>query len=870
MSGRSWRGRRAGRQRHSGEASTSRHSHSRPPGLRGREIGLWYRDQGRRGGRSDKSTRDDLNTKPLSTILISQNKKNAIEQLLDETSNLHPTSSSDKSGSYKHLEETEFKHEFLKHKGGSIIDKLKSIHESRSKFKNIIEDDRLLLDMQRKESSSNYKKMLEFRSKLPSMKMKDEILNLIEHNQVTVISGETGCGKTTQVAQFILDDFIKKSKGSECKIICTQPRRISAISVAERVACERDEKLGESVGFQIRLEKMMPREKGCILYCTTGVLLKLMEGNPGLHDVSHVILDEIHERDVMTDFMITLLKDVIKYRNDLKVILMSATLNSEAFSKYYNNAPHLNIPGFTYPVQEYFLEDALALTGFKFDEYDRTSRNKSEKYQEWLELFGPYFRQLAAEGKYCKSVITELSKPQSEELNIFLIFALIRKICENFDDNGAILVFVPGFGEIQKICNKIEESIYFPRSKYIVIPLHSQLPTTEQKQIFNPAPRGMRKIIVSTSIAETSITIDDVTTVIDCGYIKISNLDSETGIETLQPEFVSQANAAQRKGRAGRVKAGVCFHLVNKYRYDLLDRFLKPEVLRKRLDDVILQLKMLQLGDAEPFLGKLMDPPEPQSVQSSVYLLKRLGALDEEEGLTPLGYHMAKISVSAQCSKMLILASLFSCIDPVLSVAATLSFKDAYHLNLSDAKDADKKRFELSKGSNSDHMTMHYAIRGFEDANRSREFCHRYYLSWPILKMLIDMKKQLAQQLFDMKFTDNSNPRHFSNNYNSDNTGLVKAIISAGLYPNVAILANRRKYTSMKSITNETMKFHMKSVLCQMPSYPSNLLVYHNRIKTASLCVHDATIIFPLPIVFFGDQFKIHNDENDFVYWSVS
>ncbi|KAG0721052.1 ATP-dependent RNA helicase DHX36 [Chionoecetes opilio] len=201
--------------------------------------------------------------------------------------------------------------------------------------------------------------MLEVRKKLPSYKMRDEIVDTIRNNQVVVLSGETGCGKTTQVAQFLLEDAVASGEGSVCRIVCTQPRRISAISVAQRVADERGEKIGKSVGYQIRLETVQPRVEGSILFCTTGIVLQWLQRDPLLSQVSHLVLDEIHERDMVSDFLICIAKDLIKVRPDMKVILMSATLNADQFSAYFGGCPMIHIPGFTYPVKEYYLEDVI-------------------------------------------------------------------------------------------------------------------------------------------------------------------------------------------------------------------------------------------------------------------------------------------------------------------------------------------------------------------------------------------------------------------------------------------------------------------------------------------------------------------------------
>lgn len=533
-------------------------------------------------------------------------------------------------------------------------------------------------------------------------------------------------------------------------------------------------------------------------FCTTGVLLKQMENDPCLTDYSHLILDEIHERDVMSDFLITIIKQIITHRKDLKVILMSATLNSEQFSKYFNGCPQINIPGFTYPVEEFYLEDVIERTGFVFDEsnqqrrggkFNRGMRRQSKEDREYSDFIEPYVRQLEHERKYSRNTCVQLRNPQSEQTNLDLIFELIRYICKKEKDTGAILVFLTGYMEISKLYTLLEESGKFPKRNYLIFPLHSQMPTVDQRQIFDRPPTGVRKIILSTNIAETSITIDDVVFVIDCGKIKISNFNVETNTQTLMPEWVSLANADQRKGRAGRVQAGVCFHLFTRARRMILDKYLKPEILRTRLEDVILMMKILQLGKAEPFFARLLDAPDPAAVALSLELLKRLNALDDNENLTPLGYHLGKLPMGPQMGKMLLMGAIFSCLDPVLSVAAFLDFKDAFQMPLGKEKLVSEKKLELSNGQQSDHLLFAAAMRRYENIDRfdQRRFCWDYFLSQNTMNLLSNMKKQFMEYLYELNFVPNTDPQCKECNVNSDNLSLIKAVICAGLYPNVLI-----------------------------------------------------------------------------------
>lgn len=354
---------------------------------------------------------------------------------------------------------------------------------------------------------------------------------------------------------------------------------------------------------------------------------------------------------------------------------------------------------------------------------------------------------------------------------------------------GAVLVFLTGYMEISKLYTLMEESGKFPKANYLILPLHSQMPTVNQKQIFERPPNGVRKIILSTNIAETSITIDDVVFVIDCGKIKINNFNVETNTQTLTPEWVSIANADQRKGRAGRVQAGICFHLFTKARRMILEKYLKPEVLRTRLEDVILMMKILQVGKAEPFFARLLDAPEPAAVELSLELLKRLNALDDDENLTPLGYHLGKLPLGPQMGKMLLMGAIFSCLDPILSIAAFLDFKDPFQMPLGKEKLADQKKLELSNGQQSDHLVFYEALSQYErlDNYEKRRFCWDYFLSQNTLNLLSNMKKQFMEYLYELNFVPNTDPHCSECNRNSNNLSLIKAIICAGLYPNVLI-----------------------------------------------------------------------------------
>ncbi|XP_015601854.1 ATP-dependent RNA helicase DHX36 isoform X2 [Cephus cinctus] len=866
-----------------------------PPGLKGREIGLYYRDKAKKQNSHRDSHRDYLD------INLNANTEEDIRLMLrrierskqNEDSNYTNEKNGDLKDKYTHINDSHFKRKFLEIVSGNIQQNLAKsmLLESKLERNNSLNQE-YLEEFKIKQRSAEYKTMLKFREKLPSFQKRQEILDLVRDNQVIVISGETGCGKTTQIAQFILDDEIEKGNASITKIICTQPRRISAISVAERVAAERAENLGNSVGFQIRLEKVPARDSGSILFCTTGLMLQFMQSDPALRNYSHIILDEIHERNTDSDFIITLLKQIIPKRPDLKIILMSATLNSDQFSKYYNNCPNIHIPGFTYPVQEFFLEDVLQITRFEFPEigpaltgyrkYIKKHKKERQKFDDFCDFIEPYVRHLESEKKYSDFVLKQLRNPRSEELSLDLVEILTKHICTS-KPPGAILIFLPGIMDISKLHKIMVTSGKYPPGNYIIYPLHSRMPTVDQKIIFQKPPSGVRKIIIATSIAETSITIEDVVYVIDCGKMKLTNFDLENNILTLEPEWVSLANAKQRKGRAGRVQSGTCYHLYSKARELTFDQYPLPEMLRTRLEEVILQAKILQLGKIQSFLAGVIDPPDPKAVELSLDLLRKLEALDSDENLTPLGYHLAQLPLDPRTGKMIIWGALFSCVTPVFAIAASLTFKDAFYCPLGKEDEAREKKLKLGLDQYSDHVALAEALRRFEQGQKwrgSNSYCREYFLSGNTLKLLSDMKRQFALHLSEMKFLDSGDPNDQRSNRNSNNLALVKAIVCAGLYPNIArTKSSGHHHHHHKTARNHSVKIwtpedgpvklHPSSINDKGGPFPSPYMTYFTKQRSTAIFLHDTTCISPIALLLSAPINSI-NEEKGYCVITVS
>ncbi|KAK9888067.1 hypothetical protein WA026_000342 [Henosepilachna vigintioctopunctata] len=679
------------------------------------------------------------------------------------------------------MKNSQFKQNYLLNRYGEYDEMMENLLEGIERNPHI--DEELRYIHKQKFENEEYLKMFEDRVKLPIYKKREKILNEVECNQVVLLSGDTGCGKTTQVPQYILDEYLSTSKGSLCKIICTQPRRISAISVAERVSKERAEFPGISCGYQVRVEKNIPRKHGSIIFVTNGVVLRFMESNPTLNGYSHLILDEIHERDCHSDFLLAMVKRLITKRKDIKIILMSATLNQKSFMEYFNYCPHIQIDRLVYPVEEFFLEDVIERLNYRFKSSNRRieiPEQIKETFNNWVV---PYIDEIRSQ--YSNFVINQLLNPESELMNYELIFQLTLDIC-SMESHGAVLIFVTGYDDIKKLMFMFDR---LPKDRYLTITLHSQIPMDQQKEVFEETPPGVRKIIISTNIAETSVTIEDVVYVIDCGWSKVKTYDARTKTENLDTKFISKANAIQRKGRAGRTRPGKCFRLYTKGRYNALYKFPRPEIMRIRLEGVILQAKVLGFKSIREFFNILIDQPKPLIIDRSIALLYQIKAIEEGEELTPLGYYLAKLPVAPQLGKIILYGVIFCCLDPILNIVVGMDLKSPFNLNLRMGNEGDPKLLAFSEGCKSDHLLLHKALFLFlktDHADRE-SFCKKHNLNMETMNMLKALKHKFMEHLLDLGLVSNSDPKCKKYNLFSENFELVRSVICAGLYPNIVI-----------------------------------------------------------------------------------
>ncbi|KAG7961525.1 hypothetical protein I3843_09G021600 [Carya illinoinensis] len=680
-----------------------------------------------------------------------------------------------------------------------------------------------------------------------------------ENMKVLVVSGETGCGKTTQLPQFILEDEIFCLRGADCSIMCTQPRRISAISVAARIASERGESLGETVGYQIRLEAKRSAQTR-LLFCTTGVLLRQLVQDPELTGVSHLLVDEIHERGMNEDFLLIILNDLLPRRPDLRLILMSATINADLFSKYFGNAPIIHILELTFPVAEFFLEDVLEKTRYniksEFDNVEGNSRRRRQqdsKKDPLMELFedvniDSYYK------NFSTSTRKSLEAWSGSQLDLGLVEATIEYICRHEGD-GAILVFLMGWDDISKLLDKVKGNSFLgDPSKFLVLPLHGSMPTLNQREIFDRPPPNKRKIVLATNIAESSITIDDVVHVIDCGKAKETSYDALNKLACLLPSWISKASAHQRRGRAGRVQPGICYRLYPKMIHDAMVQYQLPEILRTPLQELCLHIKSLQLGTVGSFLAKALQPPDTLAVQNAIELLKTIGAVDDMEELTPLGCHLCTLPLDPNIGKMLLMGSIFQCLNPALTIAAALAHRDPFILPINRKEEADAAKRYFAGDSCSDHIALLKAFEGWKDAKRKgkeRAFCWANFLSPVTLQMMEDMRMQFLDLLSDIGFVDKSRGPNAYNQYSHD-LEMVCAILCAGLYPNVVQCQIRGKRTAFYTKEVGKVDIHPASVNAGVHQFPLPYMVYSEKVKTTSIYVRDSTNISDYALLLFG------------------
>ncbi|KAF4392626.1 hypothetical protein F8388_003046 [Cannabis sativa] len=596
-------------------------------------------------------------------------------------------------------------------------------------------------------AQSAFEKLQEERKTLPMYQYHDQLLQAINDHQVLVIVGETGSGKTTQIPQYLHEaGYTKRGK-----VGCTQPRRVAAMSVAARVAQEMGVKLGHEVGYSIRFEDCTS-DKTVLKYMTDGMLLREFLGEPDLASYSVVMVDEAHERTLSTDILFGLVKDIARFRPDLKLLISSATLDAEKFSDYFDSAPIFKIPGRRYPVEIHYTK-----------------------------------------------------APEADYLDAAIVTALQIHVTQS---PGDILVFLTGQEEIETAEEIMKHRIRGLGTKIaelIICPIYANLPTELQSKIFEPTPEGARKVVLATNIAETSLTIDGIKYVIDPGFCKMKSYNPRTGMESLLISPISKASANQRAGRSGRTGPGKCFRLYTAYNYyNDLDDNTVPEIQRTNLANVVLMLKSLGIHDLLHF--DFMDPPPSEALLKALELLFALSALNKVGELTKVGRRMAEFPLDPMLSKAIVASEKYKCSDDIISIAAMLSIGNSIFYRPKDKQvHADNARLNFHTGNVGDHLALLKVYSSWKETNYSTQWCYENYIQVRSMKRARDIRDQLEGLLERVEIELVSNPNDLE---------AIKKSITSGYFPHSAKLQKNGSYRTVKH--PQTVHIHPSSGLAQV------------------------------------------------------
>ncbi|XP_068707056.1 probable ATP-dependent RNA helicase DHX35 [Montipora foliosa] len=640
------------------------------------------------------------------------------------------------------------------------------------------------------------------RQRLPIFMHRTNILYLLEKYETVIIVGETGCGKSTQIPQYLHESGWTSEKWRIC---ITQPRRVAVVTVATRVAEERGAFVGDEVGYCIRFDDCYNPETTRVKFVTDGVLLRETMNDPLLSQYSVIMLDEAHERTLHTDIMIGLLKKIKKKRKDLRIIVSSATLDAEMFRDFFNTnitsdrnkdtAAILSVKGRSYPVDIHYT--------------------------------------LSPVPDYLKTTVDTVMGIHKQE------------------SQGDILAFLTGQDEVESAVSLlIERARTLPKgSQYLkVLPMYSGLPHTEQMLVFKPPPHNTRKVVVATNIAEASITINGIVYVIDCGFVKIRAYSPKAGVESLVVVPVSQASAKQRAGRAGRVRSGKTYRLYTEQDFLALKPAAVPEMQRCNMTAVLLQLKCLGIDNVLRF--NFPSRPPAQSMIRGLELLYALGALDDHGKLVdPIGTNMAEFPTDPMIAKMLLSSGKFGCSEEILSIAAMLQIQNIF-LSPSKQKtaaDNAKRKFSVYEG---DHITLLNVYQAFVKFKKSSRWCHEHFLNYKGLCHAVKIREQFKKLLLRFKVTLISCDR--------DIDAICQCIVS-GFFANAARLHPSGSYRTVRD--DHPLHIHPTSVL--YTETPPQWVVYHEVLQTSKEYMRDVTKIDPAWLYKLAPQYYEYGTERE-------
>lgn len=642
-------------------------------------------------------------------------------------------------------------------------------------------------------SGYGYMSLQKQRQRLPVFKQRTAIIYLVENHATTIIVGETGSGKSTQIPQYLKE--AGWAEGGRL-IACTQPRRLAVQTVASRVAEEMDVKVGAEVGYSIRFEDVTTPGVTMVKFLTDGVLLREMMEDPLLSKYSVIMVDEAHERSISTDMLLGLLKKIQHRRPGLRLIISSATIEAKSIAAFFNSSGKkqhqtnaeeslpsrvpaiISVEGRAHDVQIYYLEDAVP--------------------------------------NYLHAAVSTVSSIHHQE------------------PSGDILVFLTGQDDVDAVVQLISEEDQNKTngsSGLFVLPLYAGLPRSDQELVFGPAPRGKRKVIVATNIAETSVTLEGVVYVVDSGFSKQRFYNPMTDIESLVVAPISKASAQQRAGRAGRVRPGKCYRLYTEefYLKEMSEEGI-PEMQRSNLVSCVIQLKALGIDNIMRF-DWLASPPAEAMVRA-LEVLYAIGVLDEDGKLTsPTGFQVAEVPLEPMISKMLLSSSSMGCCEEVLTIAAVLSVQSIWvsSKGIEKALDEVKDRFAAAEG---DHITHLNVYEGFLRSNMSSQWCHKNLINYQAMKKVVDIRNQLRKLIQRLGVKINSCGR---------NTEVIRKAVTSGFFIHACrleISSEAGKYQTIRG--GQEVFIHPSSVLFRVnPKW----VVYHSVVSTERNYMQNVTAI---------------------------
>uniref|UniRef100_K7E5Z1 ATP-dependent RNA helicase TDRD9 n=1 Tax=Monodelphis domestica TaxID=13616 RepID=K7E5Z1_MONDO len=679
--------------------------------------------------------------------------------------------------------------------------------------------------------SSSVPSILETNYKYPDLpinRCKEEVISLIESNSVVIIHGATGSGKSTQLPQYVLDYYIHRS--IYCNIVVTQPRKIGASSIARWISKERSWTLGGLVGYQVGLEKIATKDTK-LIYMTTGVLLQKIVGAKSLAEFTHVFIDEVHERTEEMDFLLLVVRKLLRTNSRfVKVILMSATINCREFADYFavpvqnkmNPAYVFEVEGKPHTIEEYYLNDLVHVNHIRLPPQlmDEPMITK-EMYEVAISLI---------------QLFDELDIKENGDKTLS---------SANFvSERSSVLVFLPGLGEINYMHELLTNMVH---KRLQVYPLHSSVTLEEQNNVFLTPVPGYRKIILSTNIAESSVTVPDVKYVIDFCLTRTLVCDEDTNYQSLRLSWASKTSCNQRKGRAGRVSKGYCYRLIHKdFWINCIPDHVVPEMLRCPLGSTILKVKLLDMGEPRALLATALSPPSLGDIERTILLLKEVGALAvsgqrEEENphdgeLTFLGRVLAQLPVDQQLGKLIVLGHVFGCLEECLIIAAALSLKNFFAMPFRQHLDGYRNKMNFSGNSKSDCIALVEAFKTWQACRQRGEFRHpKDELDWGRLNYIqikrirevAELYEELKNRITQFNMCVDTQRPVMDHEYVYKQRFILQVVLAGAFYPNYFTFGQPDEEMAIRELAGKDPKTTV--VLKHIPPYG---FIYYKQLQS--------------------------------------